>query len=699
MAINAGNLVLHQALHGYSDGHRLLACFRALPRDAQRIMLALSDAAGSGSPEGFDSYLTAYPLRSAEMFALARTWSAPEMPRPGCVWTHTLILDVGDLALLESAGALAPLFRRPSASVDGYDTPLSAKPGPGPLLDEDSRAIAPRVIEALYEGSPSGPVVVAAQRSDDVETLFLALWDQQWDEQRASFTLSTGSIAPRLLDGVPFRLQASPAAEARRMWRKAKAPVVEFSSTQKVSDEMARWAREAADALGGQPSPLRRFVHDIGRRLPADAAYFRPLVSAYIDCNRHQGPKLVRSLIESAAGAFPEADQGIALKVALFGVPQDAYASRIPATEEDVVPALAASDHAEAFPPEPLQIEPRAAGWWAECRDYAAVARIADRPVASLREAFLTGVARALSVADIHRFLADYRPADAALVVRQSGFASRPDHWTCPPEVQVRMAEIVREAHGTLQMELSPVIRASLAAHADSAAPILGEAAGDQALLAVMAWLGQTGDIDGVGPKWRAALGARPGQLMGWLSSEENPGPWSLWLAATILDPEASVVREAGVGPWLRHLPLGDRLPAPNRHQLHAFVLGVGLLDATDSTFPAIPATFANVYRAAQADELDDQAWSHVGHQLPAARWWREWDRCERLRRGIVERFLGLHWSACLLLGLAQDAEVFADIVREFRESREGRSYLRSVVRSIEDGTIPAPPDRLQSIT
>ena len=242
MPLNADCLLLHQALHGYSDGHRLLACSRLLPRDAQRIMLALSDAAGSGIPEGFDSYLTAYPLRSAGVFALARTWSAPEMPRPGCVWTHTLLLDAGDLGRPDSLAALISLFRRPTSGGDGYDAPLQAEPGAGPRLDARSRALAPRVLEALYTDGTAGPVVVAADRSDDVEALFLALWDQQWNEQRATFTLSTGSIAPRALDGIPFRLQAAPAADARRLWRRAIATVIEYDPNSKVPAEVPEWA-------------------------------------------------------------------------------------------------------------------------------------------------------------------------------------------------------------------------------------------------------------------------------------------------------------------------------------------------------------------------------------------------------------------------------------------------------------------------
>ncbi|MGJ7918413.1 hypothetical protein ACI48D_23455 [Massilia sp. LXY-6] len=82
-------LKVHQALHGYSDGHRQLACSaRVGPKDT-RLMLVMSDVSGPGVAQSGLAYLTGYPLQESGFYALSKTWPAPEMPRPGCVWTHT----------------------------------------------------------------------------------------------------------------------------------------------------------------------------------------------------------------------------------------------------------------------------------------------------------------------------------------------------------------------------------------------------------------------------------------------------------------------------------------------------------------------------------------------------------------------------------------------------------------------------------
>ena len=106
---------VHQALHRYSDKHRQLACSaRLAPQDA-KLVLVMSDVSGSGVASEGSSYLTGYPLSEGGMYALARTWSAPEMPRPGCVWTHTLFIDFPDLAAIATPSRLAKLFARPDS--------------------------------------------------------------------------------------------------------------------------------------------------------------------------------------------------------------------------------------------------------------------------------------------------------------------------------------------------------------------------------------------------------------------------------------------------------------------------------------------------------------------------------------------------------------------------------------------------------
>lgn len=82
-------------------------------------MSVLSDWTGFRNELGEDSYMTFYPLSNGEKYAFAKTWYAEEMERPGCVWTHTLIVDLKEMDRNFDFRVLDDYFRRPQK--DDYE--------------------------------------------------------------------------------------------------------------------------------------------------------------------------------------------------------------------------------------------------------------------------------------------------------------------------------------------------------------------------------------------------------------------------------------------------------------------------------------------------------------------------------------------------------------------------------------------------
>ena len=107
---------INQILHGYQDGHgRLAGSARDItPQDAA-IMSQMSDWSGYRDPEGMDnSYLTVYPLKESGYYVVAKSWYASEMDRPGCVWTHSLLIDLKNIDTQFDFRVLESLFLRPT---------------------------------------------------------------------------------------------------------------------------------------------------------------------------------------------------------------------------------------------------------------------------------------------------------------------------------------------------------------------------------------------------------------------------------------------------------------------------------------------------------------------------------------------------------------------------------------------------------
>mgnify|MGYP006363455529 FL=1 len=113
-------MIIEQTLYGYNKGHGLLASsFPVRPNNDSSLMSVLSDWTGFRNELGEDSYMTFYPLSNGEKYAFAKTWYAEEMKRPGCVWTHTLIVDLKEMDRNFDFRVLDDYFRRPQK--DDYE--------------------------------------------------------------------------------------------------------------------------------------------------------------------------------------------------------------------------------------------------------------------------------------------------------------------------------------------------------------------------------------------------------------------------------------------------------------------------------------------------------------------------------------------------------------------------------------------------
>ena len=106
-------MYIHQALHGYNQGHNRLACSISLSQKDDDLIKILSDWSEYIDNKD-NSYITAYPLPDSGHYVVAKSWYADDMNRPGCVWTHSLIIQESILNDCFDFRQLFELFRRPT---------------------------------------------------------------------------------------------------------------------------------------------------------------------------------------------------------------------------------------------------------------------------------------------------------------------------------------------------------------------------------------------------------------------------------------------------------------------------------------------------------------------------------------------------------------------------------------------------------
>jgi len=200
----ANGIIVHQALHGYRHGHRLLSASTKLDADSDAQLLAMTDLLTSDPFVIGESYLSGYPVKSCNMYVISRTWLA-EGIRPGAVWTHSLLLDYSCLSAIDDLMILLALFRKPTFvdDLEFYSKPMIVKSVRGQVVDPHASVLiddprVPRVLHHLYGPAALKRFAVPASRPVSDEALAVALWRQMWPGMRrdfAFFTKSTSALA------------------------------------------------------------------------------------------------------------------------------------------------------------------------------------------------------------------------------------------------------------------------------------------------------------------------------------------------------------------------------------------------------------------------------------------------------------------------------------------------------------------------
>ena len=249
---------VHQAVFGYSNGHRMLASSVQLNSVDVYELAAASDLAPGVSLDPSESYLSGVALPESRLYALIKTWAAPEMQRPGCVWSHVLLLSRQFLSTQVDLAVLVKLFSRPAnyQRNNGFSKPLAVG-----RRDRASPPVSEIVEQALLACYNDVLLDSSRKFSMDRERAILAVWSQQWPRLRSAFSFRSVASSS-LFPGQTIRLE----------------PERKLQSSQETP-----WLPVALeDAVSISVTPLRRFLWRYGKDIDPALRPFTDLVEIFI---------------------------------------------------------------------------------------------------------------------------------------------------------------------------------------------------------------------------------------------------------------------------------------------------------------------------------------------------------------------------------------------------------------------------------
>lgn len=249
-------ITVERQLHGYRQGHQLLAASATLPKVDQSVVDRLSDVSGPlRSGETFAPYLSAYPLPSGTHYILARTWQDLTVQRAGCVRTLSLLIPIENWS---SALGLNPFL----ALLESQDIPSSAnqvvipKPAAQPLPPTpDFRG--GELLEALFLEDPKP---VAVFDASDPELIAVRLLTALWPSSRKKFAVSTFALSPRRIEGRDFDLIFAPKS-ARSKFAEWPGRRIDGRTSQ---SERHRWTGAIVARVFSEPIPRLLSDREVG---------------------------------------------------------------------------------------------------------------------------------------------------------------------------------------------------------------------------------------------------------------------------------------------------------------------------------------------------------------------------------------------------------------------------------------------------
>jgi hypothetical protein len=221
-------LEIDQCLHGYQQGHQLLAASHDFPPSVKKILLFQTDLSGPNIVKGFEEYITGYPLEELGIYVLSKTWYAEEMKRPGCVWTHSLLIKFSDLSNLRDMMSLLSHLKRPI--IEKYETYCERI-----VIDSDelrskkySEVFNHRSLMLtyhIYNNFDKTILIPSVNSSDYVDDVF-QIWNDQWPRLRRNFYFSTGALSLKSIADREFDVQVVPRAASSLIERQSNTPYV-----------------------------------------------------------------------------------------------------------------------------------------------------------------------------------------------------------------------------------------------------------------------------------------------------------------------------------------------------------------------------------------------------------------------------------------------------------------------------------------
>lgn len=629
-----------QVLHGYHDGHQLLAASETLDTTAKIKLLEMSNSPGSGFNDSNTPCLTGYSLQEAGKYALAKTWPALQMERPGCVWTHTILIDFSDLPRISDLSILLSYFREPENLIfDDYkkSLTLSSKGTKRTEASGDDLGLE----ELIYRLYSSNTTVELAKKlvSDDA---VLKVWSQQWPRLRRSFSFRTWNNKTSSKSRATFDLLLSIDDLSLRNFTRHK-------------NQDCDWLHDAiSDAKNKSGGELRRFLWKHGGNTAQTREAFIPLLRAW---QLSSGDENELNKLSSLLLKWPSRPSSI-IRVIANKISHSDYHH----LEQDTtnllisdIDSIKASDLTRSGE----ELIGRSLG----INQYDLLHKVIA-PWTEHSNGILKGAAETMSYEAIINYLnAEPQLIDRFLVARMD-ILEEPSFWN-----HKRLANQAIEIVGGEYS--NKIIAAIIDSESFDFADILMEKFGSDFYLCILDKL----EEKSVNKKWIEIAARDPHSLLNAIFHHSHISIYNLDLISGYISPYLDLEpTDKGNDPWISAIGRAKNNDIPRG--LSIFLLKRALFGSSPKVYDLLKISITPCYRLIDSYKLSWNEWEEFENILHYPSTWFPLSRKDKFISGIANCILRKRYSLGELVNLTADKGLLEEIIYNISKSKEGAQYL-----------------------
>jgi len=657
---------VQQLLHGYNQGHNLLAgsIVIASSVDMDRMM-ALSDWSEFENPIDADSsYITAYPLPDSSYYAVAKTWYASEMKRPGCIWTHTLLLDINDLENGFDIRMLMSMFIRPS--VDEYDDYcreiiVDNSKIESPLFDE-----APNIpcIGLLYQQliENKEPLIFRIERSSYFyQVLCLVLMRHIPAQILKDLSFCTGSAKIRSINGKPMNLQFL-------------STNINGSRSLILKEDLSEdnhWLSPIITSIQHEkneiPTLLQLYSSDIENNL----LKFKSLMKIFLLIDETQNstePKTeqLRNIISFLAAGFPLINEGLKLKKRFLQKDM----TQLFCNESTFIYEMATTKSVSSFDYSFFNFNARVESLFnLEKASYVFLLENLSN-TANLNDAgksILVNSTKLLSSTDLCDIMHNHWTLFMSLISIEFTLLNS-DEWLSLNKPQFKEVLILFESNIPENYKFWKSLFQKILAEQISISSRLAEIIKDNIQETepyILDFLYSNPNSILCESIFRKCI-TNIGTVLDWMKNRTQINYRIIQLIIKMVPPQSSIVIRKGSSVWNSFYKY-EATTLPLEYYTYLFVLSYNWQNDANAFF-FYRRAFYPIYNALKESELEHSLWDHIAPFTKPLIFWQEWDKCKKLRNGLIDRMKDEGYSKDILSTFTPDRELNRELKRLYRK-------------------------------